>query len=401
MSKMVSSARFTGVYYRESTKRKHRGKPDRTWWIAYPNPDHTTAWLKIGKASEGVTAAYASQRRDKILNGSAPHPDANHLTVSDAVRSYALWRQAEGKDFRRDLDRYNLHMADVFGALPISSITPAMLTTHKARLTSLGTLGPQSILHIFGFVRAAIYHALANGEYAGLNPFRSDRRGRFRLTPPDNARFRWFTRAEAEHVLCGLRGSQVYEMSLLALHTGMRASEVISTLGSGLDPESGLVWFRAKNGRTQSVPVEPWLMDTLLALGRSPGDPLFPARDGGPLRHGIPSAWARCIRDLGLNDGVEPALRVTFHVWRHTFASWLAQSGRVTLQELQEIMRHERVEMTLRYAHLLPGHHRRASSIISERLGRTAPVPEGPAPQPQQPESDRPPSRPVPTRKND
>ena len=37
---------------------------------------------------------------------------------------------------------------------------------------------------------------------------------------------------------------------------------------------------------------------------------------------------------------------------RHTFASWLAQSGKVTLMELQKLMRHKNITMTMRYAHL-------------------------------------------------
>jgi len=370
MAKLVRSKRFTGVYYRESAKRKHRGKPDRIWWVAYPSPGGKTSWQRVGTSSGGMTDALAARKREKFMS-TAPPAKTRHITVADAVASYVAWRIAEGKDHKRDLAHYNRHMADAFGALPISSITPAMLTEHKARLQALGTLGEQSILHAFAFCRAAVYHAEANGEHQGANPFRSNRRGRFRLTPPENKRFRWFSPEEVEHILCGLRGNQLHDMSLLALHTGMRAPEVIGLKASGLEPETGLAWFVAKGKKQQSVPVEPWLMQILLDYRRQPGEHVFQARDGGPLRYGIPHAFARCLNDLGLNDGVESAMRATFHTWRHTFASWLAQSGRVTLQELQELMRHERIDMTLRYAHLIPGHQRRASSIISHRLDAT------------------------------
>ena len=67
---------------------------------------------------------------------------------------------------------------------------------------------------------------------------------------------------------------------------------------------------------------------------------MFQARGGGPLRFGISETFDRAVNALGLNDGITDARhRVRFHTLRHTFASWLAQSGEVTLQELREYMK--------------------------------------------------------------
>jgi integrase len=51
---------------------------------------------------------------------------------------------------------------------------------------------------------------------------------------------------------------------------------------------------------------------------------------------------------------------------RHTFASWLAQSGEVGLHELMKHLRHKNIEMTLRYAHLIQDKQREHLAIISE-----------------------------------
>ncbi|WP_279076161.1 tyrosine-type recombinase/integrase, partial [Bilophila wadsworthia] len=59
---------------------------------------------------------------------------------------------------------------------------------------------------------------------------------------------------------------------------------------------------------------------------------------------------------------------VTLHTMRHTFASWLAQSGKVTLMELQKLMRHKNITMTMRYAHLFPGQESEKLSIIGDML---------------------------------
>jgi integrase len=44
---------------------------------------------------------------------------------------------------------------------------------------------------------------------------------------------------------------------------------------------------------------------------------------------------------------------------RHTFASWLALAG-VDIYRIKTLMRHKTIDMTMRYAHLLPDATRQA-----------------------------------------
>ena len=46
---------------------------------------------------------------------------------------------------------------------------------------------------------------------------------------------------------------------------------------------------------------------------------------------------------------------------------WL-ESGKVTLMELQKLMRHKNITMTMRYAHLFPGQESEKLSIIGDML---------------------------------
>ena len=45
--------------------------------------------------------------------------------------------------------------------------------------------------------------------------------------------------------------------------------------------------------------------------------------------------------------------KITAHSLRHTHASWLAQAGLDILQ-IKEQLGHKNIEMTMRYAHLIP-----------------------------------------------
>ena len=70
----------------------------------------------------------------------------------------------------------------------------------------------------------------------------------------------------------------------------------------------------------------------------------------------IKTAYNNAVAAAQLDD-------VTFHTLRHTFASWAVMRG-VALKELQELLGHSSLAMTMRYAHLAPEHLRTAISRL-------------------------------------
>ena len=59
---------LVGIYYRESTERTHRGRPDRRYWFSYRDSRGKFRWEAVGWASEGITPQYANQKRIERLN---------------------------------------------------------------------------------------------------------------------------------------------------------------------------------------------------------------------------------------------------------------------------------------------------------------------------------------------
>ena len=67
----------------------------------------------------------------------------------------------------------------------------------------------------------------------------------------------------------------------------------------------------------------------------------------------LKTAWASVLKHARID-------KFRFHDTRHTFASRLVQAG-VDLNTVRELLGHAEITMTLRYAHLAPGH--RAAAV--------------------------------------
>jgi integrase len=115
----------------------------------------------------------------------------------------------------------------------------------------------------------------------------------------------------------------------------------------------------AKNRETRSVPMTSVLTETLQAIRIDAGQraPVFLNSKGTSYRD-ISTAFETAVRRAGLND-------VSFHTTRHTFASRLVMRG-VDLKTVQELMGHKHINMTLKYAHLAPGHKRAAIAVLDQ-----------------------------------
>jgi integrase len=103
-----------------------------------------------------------------------------------------------------------------------------------------------------------------------------------------------------------------------------------------------------KGGKPREIPLNHRSSATLKALRHLRGPYVFCKEDGSRFTH---SEIKRIVPRVCVQAGL--AKRLTMHDLRHTFASHLVMLGR-SLKEVQELLGHATIDMTMRYAHLSP-----------------------------------------------
>lgn len=394
-SRKYIKTKFEGVFYRLSAKRDPRtGEQDRIYAFWYADAEGKGHWKTIGRHSEGFRSATVRRERAKFLaefETTGINPIArDKVTVGQAVDAYHAWGKSEGKYFDTRYLNYNAHLRKRLHTLPISEITPGFLTRLKEQLLNTPVnqtesqkragrnikyqkarmLAPSSVNDLFKFIRAAINRAIACGEWKGNNPL-STKGGVWSLAKVNNCRLRFLTVEEAKALLDDLqkRHPQLHDMVLLSLRTGLRPTEVFKLRGQDIDENANVLYILAKGGKRIPVRVPTDMIAMLQAYGRKPAEPIFRQPRTGTAYTRTPASFRTAVKKLKLapQDG-DSLYAVTLHTMRHTFASWLAQSGKVSLMELQKLMRHETINMTLRYAHLIPGQEAEKLSVIEGML---------------------------------
>ena len=350
-----------GVYRRESCKRIFKGKPDVCFDIAYKHRGKLF-WEKIGWLSEGYTVRMAvavrGERIRSIRHGlDLPKQKAASPLFKDVMTKYLQWSAVNKKNGKIvDEYLYRKHLKGLDGKR-LSEISPFDLEEIKANTLGKG-LSPATARHLLIFIGGVFNKASLWGLYKGDNPVKQVKKPTLQ-----NRRERFLNYEEARLLLSELNkiSSQWHDIAVVALHCGLRAGEIFNLKGQDLDFDNHLIHIAdPKNGHPRKAYMTEEVKAMLLRIRPlSPGESVFKAREGGPIKN-VSRTFARIVDKIGLNSGIDDQrYKVVFHTMRHTFASWLALNGE-TIQTIAELLGHRTLAMTQRYSHLTADHKKRA-----------------------------------------
>ncbi len=163
-----------------------------------------------------------------------------------------------------------------------------------------------------------------------------------------------------------LKAPHLGDFIVLALHTGMRRSEILGLEWRRIDLAANLLHLQSehtKSKRRRSVPINRTARGSILRRARfraehCPDSPwLFCNQDGERIAD-VKRSFATACRKAGIED-------FRIHDLRHTCAAWLVSDG-VPLPEVRDLLGHSTVKVTERYAHLSPDNVRSAVERLDQ-----------------------------------
>jgi integrase len=336
----VNVVDYEGVFYR-MCRRTYRGHRDRSFDVCWQE-DGKKRWETVGRASEGMTARKAMEiRMERVRAARNKTPEVPDPTVDEVLD---LWLE-EMKRPRETRSSCGFHLRPAFGKLRMSELGAPAVEALILSMTASGRAAG-TVRGCLSNLSAAVNHAVRMGRWEGVNPVRGAR-----LPKPDNRGERWFAPEESRLLIGELRRRSPWwgDAAEFALLTGARLTEIFRLRAADLTEGAGEMMMTAKGGSRQSLRLSPEaraVLERRIREDPGPDGLVFGKRASGTFR--------RTVADLGFNAGVtDPRHRVWFHTFRHTFATWMVREG-THLVTVQRLMRHAKIEMTMRYAHHAP-----------------------------------------------
>jgi integrase len=186
-------------------------------------------------------------------------------------------------------------------------------------------------------------------------------KGKSLILKENNKRMRFLTEDEMKSLLDACNDSLIPIVEC-ALNTGMRKGEILGLRWDQI--RNGFIYLdKTKTNEARQIPVNDSLEMLFKRIRRKQhltSRYVFTYR--GKRVDSVKTAFNAAVRRAGIVD-------FRFHDLRHTFASQLLMKGG-TLKDVQELLGHKTMTMTLRYAHLTQEHKRKAVNLLN---GLTAP----------------------------
>lgn len=295
------------------------------------------------------------------MNDDLPLPSDSFSTFIDTYYLTAA-RDHKGKHrLRWTIDFWK----SKFGDTPVSDITKRSLSRHvearRADGKSNGTINRE-----ISILSSAINYAIKRWDWNIANPAAG-----LHLKTSEG-RLRWLSQDEYRRLLAAALSSDaphLYDFIQLAVHTGMRRTELLQLERSRIDLLEKRVLLEGrhcKSGRRRIIPLNAYAIDAIRRrldwnnVHGLEGSNLFLQRNGKPVVQ-INTAFTNAVQKAGLVD-------FRLHDLRHTFASWLVGQS-VTLPEVRDLLGHSSVKQTERYAHLAPGRLHQAVAALEMVAG--------------------------------
>lgn len=321
----------------------------------------------IRKSAEGRKEAEALLSKWRLESHRQKYWDEQPPRTFDELMLAYLQETSDKRSHRDDLSRAK-RLKEHFTGHVMNELRAVDVRAYIA--ARRGEVTPATINRELALLSAAINFAVREWEWDLPNPV-----SRRKLREPEG-RIRWITRAEAAALVRAARtirrAPYLPDFIVVALHTGCRSGELLGLEWQRVDLQAGLIHLEGhhtKAGRRRSVPLNETARRAILCRARyraenCPASPWVFCRKNGARLEWLHRSFGVACRLAGIED-------FRIHDLRHTCAAWLVSAG-VPLPEVRDLLGHESITMTEKYAHLAPDNVRSAVARLDGAESRSS-----------------------------
>jgi integrase len=276
--------------------------------------------------------------------------------IDDAWNFYKDTKEIKKDSLRKEINRYNKHVYPYWKDIPLETIKSKDILMYKKYLATQN-LSPQSIKLCLSLLRRIINRSIKLEMCSFKLPY-------FEMPKVDNNRVRFLNQDEAHQLLFQLKikSELWHDITLFALNTGLRASEIFSIRPSSVNIlQKTVTVFDTKNSYSRTIPLNEIALDIAHKYLSLNYIYLFSNRKITTVSSVFRNAVKNSKLNINISDNRE---KIVFHSLRHTFASWLVQNG-IDIFIVGNLLGHRSLQMTMRYAHLAPEQGRNAVNVLT------------------------------------
>ncbi len=336
--------------------RRHKGlyKRGRILWIMYSDGHGKTIRESADTTSLREAEYILHCKKKAVREGKLPDlKKIKRCLFVELAQDYLKW--SERQRVYKTKKYWIPQLIEAFGNLNVSDLNPKIIEQWQGE--RLKKNKPSTVNRL----TTCLKHMVNKGVEWGVASEETLKAARkVKILPGENKRLRYLSIEECQRLL-DCCAPHLEPVVLVAVHTGMRKGEILNLKWEQVDLRHGFILLdKTKNGERREIPIDNTLKKLFTNMPRSfESEYVFVDKNGKPYGN-IKRSFHTALRRAEIRD-------FHFHDLRHTFASHLVMAG-VDLTSVKELSGHKSITMTLRYAHLAPGHKRKAVETLDKIL---------------------------------
>jgi integrase len=274
------------------------------------------------------------------------------ITLSKLWEEYFALAKVSKRSWLRD-EQIMKHLGTVFGAMLLPDIGVRQIEPYKSLRLDEGA-SPATVNRELALLKHLFNEADRMGHFRGRNPMKA-----IKFLREDNLKVRTVSEAEEGALMdCCLPYQQ--DLMRFALNTGLRLGDIIDLQWKEVDWERRTVRVLVRKARKmQEVPLNVDALSVVQAAhaAKKKSEFVFYNPMTGEPWKDLWLGLKKACRRAGIED-------VTWHTFRHTFATRLLRAG-VSIVTVKTLLGHSSTKVTERYLHETFEDGQRAVELIA------------------------------------